>query len=236
MIQDLKIKIFADGADLHSILKLSSNPLISGFTTNPTLMKKAGVKNYEDFAAELITLVPDKPISFEVFADDLQEMERQARVIATWGRNVNVKIPIMNTSGVFTGPIIQALSNDGIKLNVTAIMTSEQVGRVIQVLAKETPSVISVFAGRVADTGIDPIPTMQKCRDLMSSHVNAELLWASPREVLNLFQAQSAGCHIITMDHGLLEKLRFIGKDLNDFSVETVDMFYRDAKSSGFKI
>lgn len=235
-LNTLNIKIFADGADQEGILHLSQNPLIKGVTTNPTLMRKAGVKNYTDFARSIINLVPHLPISFEVFADELPEMERQAKVIASWGKNVNVKIPVINTKGEFTGPIIDSLSGMGVVLNVTAIMTIDQVKAVAEHLKPQTPAIISVFAGRVADTGVDPILHMKKCLQVMNHLPKAELLWASPRELLNIFQANDIGCHIITVGHDLLGKLSLVGKDLNEYSRETVEMFYRDAVAASYQV
>ena len=232
----LDIKIYADGADIETIRSLRKNSYIKGFTTNPTLMRKAGVDNYENFARELIQEVPDLPVSLEVFADDLQEMEGQARKIASWGENVFVKIPVMNTAGIFTDAIINNLSKDGICLNITAIMTEEQVLRVQTNLSKNTKAIISVFAGRIADTGIDPIPVMEKCLQHLQKSPLTELLWASPRELLNIFQASKIGCHIITVPPEILSKMSSINKDLNDFSKETVEMFYQDAVASGYKI
>lgn len=212
------------------------DPRIVGFTTNPTLMRKAGISDYAKFAHDVLHAIPDRPVSFEVFADELDEMEAQARIIAAWGKNVNVKIPVTNTTGKFTGPIIRSLSRDGIILNITAIMTADQVKQVATELASGTPAIISVFAGRVADTGIDPIPHMIACRQELTEKPNAELLWASPRELLNVFQAEEAGCHIITASPDILAKLALVGKDLVEYSLETVQMFYRDATQSGFKI
>ncbi|NUJ79902.1 transaldolase [Methylocystis sp. FS] len=230
------IKLFADGADLGEMISMYRDPRIVGFTTNPTLMRQAGVADYEKFARKVLEAIPDRPVSFEVFADDLSEMARQARVIAGWGPNVNVKIPVVNTKGEFTGPILSALSNEGVTLNVTAIMTVQQVRDVAAALAPETPAIISVFAGRIADTGVDPVPHMKACRAALASRPRAELLWASPRELLNVFHAQEAGCHIITATPGILSKLELVGKDLTQFSLETVQMFYRDATASGFEI
>jgi len=235
-LQNIKIKIFADGANLTDMKVMYRDPRILGFTTNPTLMRKAGISDYAGFASEVLQAIPDRPVSFEVFADELDEMEVQARIIASWGKNVNVKIPVTNTKGVFTGPIIRSLSQAGIVLNVTAIMTIDQVKHVAAVLAAETPAIISVFAGRVADTGVDPIPHMIACRGELIERPKAELLWASPRELLNLFQAEEAGCHIITASSDILAKLALVGKDLVEYSLETVQMFHRDAMQSGFKI
>jgi transaldolase len=235
-VNSLTTKIFADGADLADILSLVKNPIIKGFTTNPTLMKVAGVADYEQFARQVIEAVPNHPLSFEVFADDIDEMEKQARIIASWGDNINVKIPVTNTKGESTARIIEILSNEGIVLNITAIMTTKQVKVVADALNAETPSIVSVFAGRVADTGVDPIPHMIENLDILKSRPKAELLWASPRELLNIFQANDIGCHIITVTNGLLSKLANVGKDLDQFSLETVEMFYNDAASAGYKI
>lgn len=212
------------------------DPRIVGFTTNPTLMRKVGISDYAGFAREVLRVIPDRPVSFEVFADELDEMEAQARAIAAWGVNVNVKIPVTNTGGVFTGPILRSLSQVGIVLNVTAIMTIDQVRQVADALAVETPAIVSVFAGRVADTGVDPIPHMIACRRELAKRPKAELLWASPRELLNVFHADEAGCHIITATPDILAKLALVGKDLGEYSLETVRMFHRDATQSGFRI
>jgi len=236
IVDALKIKLFADGADLSGILEMYSDHRIQGFTTNPTLMKKAGLSDYESFARKVLEHVPDRPVSFEVFADDLGEMERQGRVIATWGKNVNIKIPVTNTKGESCGPVIQRLSQDGIVLNITALMTHEQVKEVASALCPETASIISVFAGRIADTGIDPIPHMAECLKILSDRPKAELLWASPRELLNVFQADDVGCHIITATNDILKKLDLVGKDLREYSRETVQMFRDDAVSAGFSI
>ena len=232
----IRVKIFADGADFDGILAMYKNPLIKGFTTNPSLMRKAGVTDYEVFARRLLAAVPDRPISFEVFADEPREMVRQARAIASWGPNVNVKIPVMNTRREFTGPVIEELSATGIALNVTALMTPRQVRRVSACLAPEAPAIVSVFAGRVADTGIDPVPLMREAVQALAERPRAELLWASPRELLNIFQADEVGCHIITVTHEVLAKLGLVGKDLDAYSLETVEMFHRDANAAGFAI
>jgi transaldolase len=232
----LAVKIFADGADFDGILALYKNPLIRGFTTNPSLMRKAGVDDYEEFARRLLAAVPDRPISFEVFADEPREMVRQAKAIASWGTNVNVKVPVMNTQREFTGSVIEELSAEGIALNVTAVMTLEQVRRIAARLARETPAIVSVFAGRIADTGVDPVPLMQEAVRLLAERPRAELLWASPRELLNIFQADAVGCHIITVTHDVLAKLGLIGKDLDLYSLETVEMFHRDARGAGYSI
>jgi transaldolase len=235
-LKNLHIKLFADGANLKEMVAMYRNPWIVGFTTNPTLMRKAGISDYEGFARAVLDEIPDRPVSFEVFADDLDDMEAQARKIASWGANVNVKIPVTNTRGEFAGPIIRSLSDDGIMLNVTAIMTLEQVKRVANALAVRAPAIVSVFAGRVADTGVDPVPHMMACRDILECRPGAELLWASPRELLNVFHAEEAGCHIITATPDILTKLALLGKDLAEYSLETVQMFYRDAVQSGFSI
>jgi transaldolase len=231
-----RVKIFADGADLGGILALHKNPRIKGFTTNPTLMRKAGVSNYEAFARQLLAAIPDRPISFEVFADDLDNMIAQGRVIASWGANVNIKIPVTTTNGVFTGLVIRTLAKAGIVVNVTAITTVEQVQRVADCLVPSVPAIVSVFAGRVADTGRDPVPVMREALRRLRGRPRAELLWASPRELLNIFQADDIGCHIITVSHDVLAKLSLVGKDLNEYSLETVKMFHRDATAAGFKI
>jgi transaldolase len=235
-LRDLRVKIFADGADLPGIMRLYGNPLIRGFTTNPTLMRKAGVDDYESFARTVLAAVPDRPVSFEVFADDFAGMIRQARTIASWGPNVFVKVPVTNTSGDFTGPVISALSRDGIALNVTAILTVEQVRRVAGCLAFDTPAIVSVFAGRVADTGVDPLPLMRQSLAVLAVRPKAELLWASPRELLNVFQADEIGCHIITVTHDVLAKLPLVGRDLTDYSLDTVKMFQNDAVSARYSI
>lgn len=230
------VKIFADGADLNCIVALCRNPLIKGFTTNPTLMRKAGVGNYEAFARQLLAAIPDHPISLEVFADDFEDMIAQGRVIASWGANVNIKIPVTTTNGAFTGPVIRALANTGVIVNVTAITTVEQVKRVADCLLPQVPAIVSVFAGRVADTGRDPVPVMRDALRILRNRPKAELLWASPREILNIFQADDIGCHIITVSHDLLAKLSLVGKDLDEYSLETVKMFHRDAIAAGFEI
>lgn len=232
----LTVKIFADGAELESIKALAASPVVKGFTTNPSLMRKAGVEDYEDYARHIIAAVPDRPISFEVFADDFDEMIAQGRAIATWGMNVNVKVPVMTTGGAFTGPVIGALAQAGVKLNITALMTVAQVEKVAECLRPKVPAIISVFAGRIADTGRDPEPVMRACRKALVGRPQAELLWASSREILNIFQADRTGCHIITVGHDLLGKLSTIDKDLDDYSIETVKAFYRDAQAANFQI
>ena len=235
-VSQLSIKVFADGADFDNIVKLAANPIIKGFTTNPTLARNAGVSDYEEFGRKVLAAVPDRPVSLEVFADDFPEMLRQARAIATWGKNVNVKIPVTNTKREFAGDVIRQLSAAGIVVNVTAIMTLEQVERVAECLAPDTPAIVSVFAGRVADTGVDPVPLMSEALSALRRRPKAELLWASPRELLNIFQADSIGCHIITATKDVLAKLSLVGKDLDAYSLETVQMFRRDAVAAGFEI
>ncbi|MFO1098091.1 MAG: transaldolase [Xanthobacteraceae bacterium] len=235
-VAGLKVKIFADGADLQGIVEMSKKPFIKGFTTNPTLMRKAGITNYESFARQVLEVVPDRPVSFEVFADDFDQMIAQARVIASWGKNVNVKIPVTDTKGAFAGKVIHTLSSEGVVVNVTAIMTVQQVAAVAEALDAKTPAIVSVFAGRVADTGIDPVPHMTSCLEALQSRPEAQLLWASPRELLNVFQADEVGCHIITVTNDVLAKLALVGKDLDEYSCETVQMFYRDASASGYTI
>ena len=235
-IKTLKVKLFADGADLAGMKEMAANPMIKGFTTNPTLMRKAGITDYKAFALEVLQLIRDRSVSFEVFADDFGEMEAQALEIASWGKNVNVKVPVTNTRGEFAGALIERLSRKGVKLNVTALLTLDQVKRVTERLAPETPAIISVFAGRIADTGRDPLPIMADSVRVMKARPNAELIWASPRELLNVFQADQVGCHIITATNDILKKLALVGKDLDKYSLETVEMFYKDAKAAGFTI
>jgi transaldolase len=235
-INNLKVKVFADGADLGGIIEMYKNPFIKGFTTNPTLMRKAGITDYEGFARKLLEQVTDRPVSFEVFADDFPSMISQGRKIASWGKNVNVKVPVMNTKGEFAGPVLKALSAEGVILNVTAIMTVEQVKAVAAELNEAVAAIVSVFDGRVADTGIDPIPHMAACKEALRSRPKAELLWASPREVLNIFQADQVGCDIITCTNDMIAKLALTGKDLMDYSRETVQMFYKDATASAYSI
>ena len=235
-LSDLKIQLFADGADSQQIAKAYANPLIRGFTTNPTLMRSAGVKEYETFAREVLDIVRDRPISFEVLADDFAEMERQARRLAGWAENVYVKIPVTNTRRQSSMELVSVLAQSGVKVNVTAVLTLDQVRAAAAALAGKTPSVISVFAGRIADTGRDPIPVIQRAVEIISAQPNIELIWASPRELLNIFHANDAGCHIITLTDGILSKLNAVGKDLDEFSLETVQMFYQDAARSGFKL
>ena len=232
----LRVKLFADGADLAGMKEMAANPLIEGFTTNPTLMRKAGISDYAAFARDVLKAIPDRPVSFEVFADDFAEMETQAHEIASWGRNVNVKIPVTNTKGEFSGAVIERLSKAGVQVNVTALLTLEQVKRVTERLDARTPAIISVFAGRIADTGVDPLPIMKASVEAMKSKPKAELIWASPRELLNVFQADAIGCHIITATNDILKKLSLVGKDLDRYSLETVEMFFKDAKAAGYAI
>ncbi len=235
-LPQFKIKLYADGADLDGMIEEYKKGIASGFTTNPTLMKKAEVKSYEDFAKAALKAIPDLPISFEVFSDDLPGMEREARKIAGWGKNVYIKIPVTNTKGESTAPLVKKLSHDGLKLNVTAILTLDQVKTVAKALSPDTPSIVSVFAGRIADTGRDPMPIMKDAVKILKPLPKAELLWASTRELLNLVQAESCGCHIITITNDILKKVPQVGKDLNQLSLETVQMFYSDAQSAGYKI
>ena len=235
-VPTLKVKLFADGADKKGMLEMYERPWIQGFTTNPTLMRKAGITDYRAFAREILDAIPDRPISFEVFSDDFSEMDRQAREIASWGKNVYVKIPVTNTEGQTSYELCKKLSASGIKLNVTAIFTLEQVRDVMAHLDPKVPSYVSVFAGRIADTGRDPVPHMAAALALVHMSKNAELIWASPRELLNVFHAESVGCDIITMTNDLLVKLTSAGKDLGQFSLETVKMFREDAVKAGFKL
>ena len=233
-ISDLSVKIFADGADREGMLEMYRKPYIKGFTTNPTLMRKAGIADYEMFAKEILIAIPDRPISFEVFSDEFEEMERQAREISSWGRNVYVKIPITNTRRDPAYDLIKRLCQDGIKLNITALMTLEQVSAVVDCVANGAPCNISVFAGRIADTGRDPLPILINALQIMRASPDAELIWASPRELLNIFQADDIGCHIITVTNDVLRKIDIVGKDLSEYSLDTVKMFYTDAKRAGY--
>jgi transaldolase len=235
-ITRLKIKIFGDGADLLSIKALYSQPYIKGFTTNPTLMHQAGVSDYKAFALEMLASVTDRPVSFEVFADDIATMESQAHEIASWGRNVNVKVPITTTRGESTAELVGRLSAAGVVCNVTAIFTLDQVRAIIEVLDTDTPAILSIFAGRIADTGIDPVPLVRDAVLIARAKPKAEVLWASPRELLNIFQADEVGCHIITVTTEVLKKLSGVGKSLEKFSLETVAMFYNDARAAGYSI
>ncbi|MBV9083266.1 MAG: transaldolase [Acidobacteriaceae bacterium] len=236
MNSDYSVKIFADGANLAEMIELYRNPLIKGFTTNPTLMRKAGVTDYEAFAKQVLAAIPDRPISFEVFSDDFREMERQALKIAAWGPNVSVKIPVMNTRGESCRTLICNLARSGVRLNITAVMALEQVYELLPALDGSQPGYISIFAGRIADTGRDPIPLMRAAVEALASMPQIELIWASPRQVLNVYQANEIGCHIITATSDILKKLGLLGKDLLEYSLETVKMFRDDAMAAGFSI
>jgi transaldolase len=236
-VDELRIKIFMDGADIESIKNSSAKfPFVKGFTTNPTLMRKAGVKDYQLFAQSALAAADGLPISFEVFSDDFDDMGRQARIIASWGKNAFVKIPITNTKGESSCPLIEKLTNEGLQLNVTAILSSDQVKKLAGVLNKDVPVIVSVFAGRIADTGRDPVPYMKDSLSSLQPFMKAELLWASPRELLNIFQADEIGCHIITATPDLLSKLKLVGKDLDEYSLETVKMFYDDARMASYNL
>jgi transaldolase len=235
-VADLNVKIFADGADKAGMLEMYVQPYVHGFTTNPTLMHKAGLTDYRAFAKDILGAIPDRPISFEVFADDFDEMERQAREIATWGEHVYVKIPVTNTRREPAYDLVHRLSHAGVKLNVTAILTLGQVRDVVHALSGGAPSCVSVFAGRIADTGVDPLPIMTAAVELLKLAPGAELIWASPRELLNIFQADTIGCHIITVTNDILKKLSLVGKDLGDYSLDTVQMFFNDGKKAGFTL
>ena len=235
-LRDLRVKIFADGADAAGIRSLAQNPLIQGFTTNPTLMRAAGVVDYESFAREIIELVPDRPISFEVLSDDFEEMERQALKIAAWGDNVYVKIPVTNCRGESSAPLLQRLSSNGLHVNVTAIMTVAQVETAVKGLQGGRHGYVSLFAGRIADTGRYPVPIARAALDVLADHPHLELIWASPRELLNLFEADAVGCHVITVTHDLLKKLTVVGKNLDEFSLDTVRMFFGDAEAAGYSL
>ena len=235
-IDKLNVKLFADGADRADMLEMYEKPYIRGFTTNPTLMKKAGIVGYEDFAHEILKEIPDRPISFEVFADDFDEMERQALKIRTWGENVYVKIPVSNTRREMSYALIERLSGSGVHLNITAILTLDQVREVAVAVQNGPASVVSVFAGRIADTGLDPVPVMSEALEILELAPQAELLWASPREVLNIYQADAIGCHIITATNDILRKLSLSSKDLTEYSLETVQMFHDDANRAGYTL
>jgi transaldolase len=235
-VAQLRVKIFADGADRAGMLEMYRKPFIRGFTTNPTLMRKAGVSDYRAFAKDVLAAISDRPISFEVFSDEFDEMERQAREISSWGKNVNVKIPITNTRGEPSYALVRRLTTAGIPVNVTAMFTLDQVREVASSLHPATPAFVSVFAGRVADTGVDPIPLMREAKALLSGRPQAQLIWASPRELLNLFHADQAGCDVITVTNDILAKLGNVGKDLAQFSLETVKMFRDDAVKAGFAL
>jgi transaldolase len=235
-ISKMQVKIFADGADKQSILDLARNPWISGFTTNPTLMRKAGITDYEAFGRDLVRSIPDRPFSFEVLSDDFEEMEHQALKIASWGDNIYVKIPITNTRGESSAPLVYRLAQRKVKLNVTAVMTLDQVEAVLKSLKYGPPSCISIFAGRIADAGCDPLPILCGALARMRSSPQIELIWASPRELFNIVQADAIGCHIITVTYDLLKKLPLIGRDLTEYSLDTVKMFFEDARAAGFKL
>jgi transaldolase len=235
-IDQLQTKIYADGAELNGIIEMSKNPVIKGFTTNPTLMRKAGISDYKKFAEDVLAAVPNLPISFEVFSDDLEEMYTQAVEIASWGKNINIKVPVTNTNNEFVGDVISRLSAQGIFVNVTALMTLDQVKQVMDSLRGDAPAYISVFAGRIADTGRNPMDIMSKAAEISKGRANTEIIWASPRELLNIFQANEAGVQIITVANDLLNKLALVGKDLDEYSLETVKMFRNDAVKAGYTI
>jgi transaldolase len=235
-IADLTVKLFADGAERTEMLRLYANPLIQGFTTNPTLMRKAGVSDYEVFARDILTAIPDRPVSFEVFSDDFLEMERQAHRIASWGGQVYVKIPVTNTRGESSVALIRRLAGAGIRLNVTALLTLQQVCEVSAALRECPSAYVSVFAGRIADTGCDPVPLMADAVRILQTYPQLQLIWASPRELLNVFQADEVGCHVITATSDILKKLSLVGRDLTAYSVDTVKMFHDDAASAGYSI
>ena len=235
-LDSLKVKLFADGADIQGMIEMASKSYIAGLTTNPTLMRKAGVDDYIDFAKKVLNVITTKPISFEVFSDNLEEMKIQGEKIASWAENVYVKIPITNTLGQSTYSVVEHLSNKGIKVNVTAIMLENQVEEIIKVLNPSIPSYISLFAGRIADTGRDPMPIVKNCVEIISPNSNCELIWASPRELLNIFQANETGCHIITATSDILKKLDLLGYDLKKYSLDTVKMFFNDSQIAGYKI
>ncbi len=235
-VEDLKVKIFADGADKAGMLEMYAKPFIKGLTTNPTLMKKAGISDYRAFCKDILTSIKDKPLSFEVFSDDFAEMERQALEIASWGENVYVKIPVTNTKQETCYALVKKLADQKVKLNVTALMTLDQVCDVVASLNPNIPSYVSVFAGRVADTGVDPVPLMAKAVEMLKVAPAAELIWASPRELLNIFQADDIGCHVITVTNDILKKLSLVGYDLDEYSLDTVKMFYKDAVEAGYKL
>ena len=235
-VEQLKVKIFADGAEKAGMLEMAEKSWVQGLTTNPTLMRKVGISDYKAFAKDILGLILQKPISFEVFSDEFPEMERQAMEIASWGENVYVKVPITNTRKEPIYPLIQKLVARKVKLNVTALMTLEQVKGTVEVLNPAVPSYISVFAGRIADTGRDPLPLMVDSLKVMKTNPKAELIWASPRELLNIFQADEIGCHIITVTNDILKKLSLVGYDLSEYSLDTVKMFYKDGKAAGFEI
>jgi|SRR5271163_4947626 len=235
-IKELNVQIFADGADKAGMLQMYARPYIKGFTTNPTLMRKAGIVEYEAFARDILEAIPDRPISFEVFADEFADMERQARRITAWGRHVSVKIPITNTRQESSIPLVRKLSRDGVSLNVTAMFTLDQVQAVVDAVRGGAPCYVSVFAGRIADTGVDPVPLMAEAVVRLRDAPNTQLIWASPRELLNIIQAARIGCHVITVTNDILNKLTLVGKDLAVYSLETVKMFYEDGKAAGYRL
>jgi transaldolase len=235
-LEQLKVKIFADGADKAGMLEMYAKPFVKGLTTNPTLMRKAGITDYRAFAREILQAIPDRPISFEVLSDDFEEMKRQALEIASWGDNVYVKIPVSNTKRQSASELVRSLACQEVKLNVTALMTLRQVRDVVAALDANTPSYVSVFAGRIADTGRDPVPLMTEAVELLKPNPRAELIWASPRELLNIFQADEIGCHVITVTNDILEKLSLVGYDLDEYSLDTVKMFHNDAVGAGFQL
>jgi len=235
-VTELTVKLFADGADPAGMLALYQNPLIRGFTTNPTLMRKAGISDYRAFAREILQAIPDRPISFEVFSDEFDQMERQAMEIARWGAHVYVKIPVTNTRGESSYPLVERLAGRGVKVNVTAMLALDQVRHILPALSGASSAYVSVFAGRVADTGRDPVPLMAAAVELLRPYPNIELIWASPRELLNIFQADAIGCHIVTATHDILNKLHLVGRDLHAYSLDTVKMFYEDAQKAGYTL
>lgn len=235
-MNNLKVKIYADGADLNSMLKEYGKGLVKGFTTNPSLMKKAGVKDYKKFGKEVVSKITDMPISFEVFADDEELMIKEAREISTWSENIYVKIPVVNTKGEFNKNVINTLAKENVKLNITAVFTIDQVKDILENLEKDSHAIISIFAGRIADTGVDPMDLVKESVELAKEYKNVEILWASCRELYNIFQAENSGCHIITVQNSILDKLDNVGKDLTKYSVETVQDFFEDANSLGFSI
>ena len=236
IISNLNIEIFSDGADLDEMSEMYNKRFIKGLTTNPTLMKQSGIKNYKEFCLKVLEFVKDKPISFEVFADDFETMINQAKIINSWGENVFIKIPITNTKGEITAPVVEELSNAGIKLNITAITNKAQFDSILPFIKSNVQNYLSIFAGRIADTGVDPVPIVGDCVNKIQDKKNFKIIWASPREILNIFQANSVGCDVITVTGGILNKLKFIGYDLDKYSLDTVNMFYDDALKSGYKI
>lgn len=235
-LDQLTVKIFADGADKAGMIEMYAKPYIKGMTTNPTLMHKAGISDYKAFAKDVLSVIRDRPISFEVFSDDFSEMERQAEEISQWGENVYVKIPVTNTKREVSYPLVKRLAAKKIKLNITALMTLDQVRAVVAVLRADVPSYVSVFAGRIADTGRDPVPLMKSAVEILRASPASELIWASPRELLNIFQADDVGCHVITVTNDILKKLSLVGYDLSDYSLDTVKMFHSDAAAAGFRL